>query len=429
MLPPDGLEKCLENNVTVPNVLLSESYLFTKSSSSNLSCVDEDVNPEIDSNSPSTYVAGTFEGPEKTIEVCFRPGVGHADGLRALTREQLDHLCKKAKCEIVSSIAGNHMDAYVLSESSLFIYKHKYIMKTCGTTTLLRCLGDLLVFADELGLELTWVGYSRKNLFFPGAQQWPHSSFGHEIEFLGSHDKLQERLRGSAYILGPVTGDHWYVYVADHTEVPMSLSAPVPSEITINLMMFDMAPEVSENFFRAKCPTARDMTTVSGIAELVPGATIDDMAFTPCGYSMNAILHDSYSTIHVTPEKECSYASFETNGLLRNYLPLIRNALNVFRPKRFVCTMFGDENAIKNVETPFNHSSISVGNASKNQYTRTSMSSTKVEFDFCCLMACFSLDNKTGAFSVESEQLLEALSKKTKDLKGMDKKPRGYSLC
>ena len=43
-------------------------------------------------------------------------------------------------------------------------------MKTCGTTTLLRCLSSLLQFADVLGMELTWVGYSRKNLLFPNAQ-------------------------------------------------------------------------------------------------------------------------------------------------------------------------------------------------------------------------------------------------------------------
>ena len=102
------------------------------------------------------YVPGCFEGPEKTMEVVFKAGVGAEEGLRALTREQLDHLCTQAKCTILSKISSNYIDAYVLSESSLFIYKHKYIMKTCGTTTLLRCLSSLLQFADALGMQLTW---------------------------------------------------------------------------------------------------------------------------------------------------------------------------------------------------------------------------------------------------------------------------------
>ena len=370
------------------------------------------------------YGAGTFEGPEKTIEVCFRPNVGHENGLRALSREQLDILCEKARCSIISKISSNYMDAYVLSESSLFIYKHKYIMKTCGTTTLLRCLKSLLEYADGLGLELTWVGYSRKNLFFPHAQEFPHSSFGSEIEFLGSHEKLQERLHGAAYILGPVTGDHWYVYVADHFEIPTCISAPVSSEITINLMMFDMALEVSKIFYKSENVSARDMTVKSGIATLVPGATIDDTAFTPCGYSMNAILHDYYSTIHVTPEPECSYASFETNSDMRSYLPLVRNALNVFKPARFVLTMFGDESAVVKTEIPIDSRMISVSGHGK--YIRTSMSSTKVESDFCCMMACFSLE---GTVSSGSEKVVAALSARVPPATGMRNKPRGYSLC
>ena len=112
-------------------------------------------------------------------------------------------------------------------------------------------------------------------------------------------------------------------------------------------MMFDMAPEVANIFFKVspqgRNMTGKEMTAKSGIDHLCPGATIDETAFTPCGYSMNAILHDSYFTIHITPEKECSYASFETNTCLRDYGSMVRNVLNVFRPKRFVLTMFGDE--------------------------------------------------------------------------------------
>lgn len=384
------LELVVDPNLS--GVVASATYISTPQNGEiDLSATASENSSDDDPFSSPEYVPGTFEGPEKTLEVCFRPNVGHEDGLRALTREQLDHLCTKARCSIVSKVSSNYIDAYVLSESSLFIYKHKYIMKTCGTTTLLRCLTSLLEFADKLGLELTWVCYSRKNLSFPSAQKWPHLNFDYEVAFLGSHEKLQERLSGAGYILGPITGDHWYVYVADHSEIPMSISAPVSNEITINLMMFDMSWQVGSLFFRSSCDTAREMTMKSGIVDLVPGATIDDTSFVPCGYSMNAILHDSYSTIHVTPEPECSYASFETNTYLCSYSPLVRNVLNVFKPKRFVLTMFGDEAAIKKVELPTGTRVISVPGVGK--YNRTSFSSTNVEADFCCLMACFQVES------------------------------------
>ena len=78
---------------------------------------------------------GYFEGPEKTLEVVFRDDRGSHNGLRSLSRSQLDDLCNKAKCTILSQLSNAHMDAYVLSESSLFIFENRLIMKTCGTTT------------------------------------------------------------------------------------------------------------------------------------------------------------------------------------------------------------------------------------------------------------------------------------------------------
>ena len=57
-------------------------------------------------------------------------------------------------------------------------------------------------------------------------QLWPHSNFGDEIKYISSHDKLQDRLKGSGYILGPITGDHWFVYVADHSETSSNMSMP-----------------------------------------------------------------------------------------------------------------------------------------------------------------------------------------------------------
>jgi S-adenosylmethionine decarboxylase len=377
----------------------------TRSKRSATTCTESTVADESQSNGDDF---GTFEGPEKTMEVVFRSGKGIADGLRTLSRKQIDFLCEKAKCSILTSVSNNHMDAYVLSESSLFVYRHKLIMKTCGTTTLLRCLSSLLEFADAIGMELTWVGYSRKNLLFPSAQLWPHSNFGDEIHYIKTHEKLQSRLNGSGHILGPITGDHWFVYVADHSpSTPSEELRPCEDEVsvdvkecqepsnerTINLMMFDMPEEVCNVFFQKNCATGKEMTLKSGIMNLCPGAQIDETAFEPCGYSMNAILHDTYSTIHVTPQAECSYASFETNTCVSNYLPLVRNALIVFRPKRFVMTMFGDTFGLDSLSSlPTDARSICLPGLGN--YSRTSMSSTKVDMDLGCLMACYTFDSE-----------------------------------
>lgn len=48
----------------------------------------------------------------------------------------------------------------------------------------------------------------------------------------------------------------------------------------------------------------------------------------------------TYWTIHITPEPEFSYVSFETNLSQTSYDELIRKVVEVFKPGKFVTTLF-----------------------------------------------------------------------------------------
>ena len=335
------------------------------------------------------------------------------------------------------------MDAYVLSESSLFIYPYMVMLKTCGTTTLLRCIALLIELGRNLGLEIDWVGYSRKNFNFPGDQAFPHQSFDQELDYLYQHRSLCERLDGNGYTLGPVTSDHWFVFVADHTH--RGTAADLDSDRVLNIMMFDIDEQVGTLFYYNKYHTiegeskqdeieriSREQTRQSGIDALCPGAIIDSRAFEPCGYSMNAILFRSYSTIHITPESGSSYVSFETNQKVVSYKvrraikrcffrgtlctlhsrmsiffkSLINNVVRTFRPKRFVMTLMADEGGLQQMkDNPFTDSAAKAkvaatvppvkGMTSKGMqmlYKRSSLASIKVEEDCCCMMGNWVLE-------------------------------------
>lgn len=379
---------------------------------------------------------GVFEGPEKTLEVCFRrisddhidPSTGELSGthgpiqrtgLRRLSRPDLDLICSRARCTILSCVSNSYLDAYVLSESSLFVYPYMLVLKTCGTTTLLRCIAVLIDLGRKLGLEIDWVGYSRKNFNFPGDQMFPHQSFHQELDYLYGHRNLCERLDGSGYTLGPVTGDHWFVFIADNTVRARSLE--VDTDRVLNIMMFGIDENVAQLFYYDQYEQSsddeskedetmrisREQTKASGIDALCPGAIIDPRAFEPCGYSMNAVLFRSYSTIHVTPESDSSYASFETNQKVRSYKSLISNVIRTFRPKRFVMTLMADEGGLQQVkDNPMSESALGAkilvpGPAKTSKaaavYKRSSLASIKVEEDCCCMMGNWTLESKQSS--------------------------------
>ena len=75
-----------------------------------------------------------------------------------------------AECLIVSARAARSFDAYVLSESSLFVYESKVVLKTCGTTKLLEAIPVFLAEAAVLGMAPRRVKYTRSTFDRPEEQ-------------------------------------------------------------------------------------------------------------------------------------------------------------------------------------------------------------------------------------------------------------------
>lgn len=279
-----------------------------------------------------------YEGTEKLLEIWFtNSNQRHLDqcDLRKIQRAALDSLLKFAQCQILSVRRTEHFDGYVLSESSMFIYKQRIILKTCGQTTLLNCIEPLLYMAREFAgfNEILDVFYSRKNFMRPELQDKLHSSFESEIELLDNQFEL-----GSAYCMGKINRDCWYLYTL-HPERGVT----VPDQ-TLELIMVDLDEKMMSIFTRACSSSAREASQKSGIERLFANMQLDDFLFDPCGYSMNGFLRTGhYVTMHVTPEAEFSYVSFETNAPQASYMELIGRILRLFAPAKFMMTIFANE--------------------------------------------------------------------------------------
>ncbi|CAK8533818.1 unnamed protein product [Lathyrus sativus] len=189
-----------------------------------------------------------FEGFEKRLEISFSDPRLFSDpqgrGLRSLTKSQLDEILSPAECTIVSSLSNDNVDSYVLSESSLFVYAYKIIIKTCGTTKLLLAIPPILKLAESISLNVRSVKYTQGSFIFPGAQSFPHRHFSKEVAVLdGFCDKLGS---GSmAYIMGGSDeARNWHVYCASADSASLA-----DSVYTLEMCMTGLGREQATQHF------------------------------------------------------------------------------------------------------------------------------------------------------------------------------------
>jgi S-adenosylmethionine decarboxylase len=282
-----------------------------------------------------------FEGTEKLLEIWFTKSNSKCtfeNDLRDIPRDCLDDILNLFNCKVLSCTRTRDLDSYVLSESSLFINKQRLLIKTCGTTTLLYSVRPFIEAAFKFcGFDsIEDVFYSRKRFMRPELQKAPHSSFEEEVDY------LQELFGGgAAYALGRINGDCWYLYTLNKH---MSIEEP---DQTLEIIMTKLDPEIMKIFTRDVSSSAEDATKKSKIDTIFPNALLDGYLFDPCGYSVNAIMPKGYYfTIHITPEPNCSYVSFETNAPDNDYPDLIKRVLNIFKPGQFILTFFANEGSV-----------------------------------------------------------------------------------
>ncbi|CAL9230838.1 unnamed protein product [Arabidopsis halleri] len=296
-----------------------------------------------------------FEGFEKRLELRFfdddKPITNNPMGLRLIDFESLDQVLNEVQCTVVSAVANRSFDAYVLSESSLFVYPTKIIIKTCGTTQLLKSIRPLIHLARNLGLTLRACRYSRGSFIFPKAQPFPYTSFKDEVIVV--EESLPKSLcYRKASVMTPSNNPSraWHVFTA---------SADVDSDehvVVVEVCMTELDRVNARSFFKRKGDeknnsdsAGKEMTRLSGIDNINANAFICDFAFDPCGYSMNGVDGDRYSTIHVTPEDGFSYASFECGLSLyddghEDISEVLSRAIDVFRPSDVsIATTYGGE--------------------------------------------------------------------------------------
>src|SRR5210317_1431857 len=125
-----------------------------------------------------------FEGSEKKVEIIIKDK--HLNLLEIEECVWYD-LVKACNASIISKISNSQCLGYLLSESSLFLWRDRLVMITCGDTGLIN---SIIYFVEKMGKEnILSIIFQRKNEYFSQLQK---------SNFYGDIAKLKTYLNGTA---------------------------------------------------------------------------------------------------------------------------------------------------------------------------------------------------------------------------------------
>jgi S-adenosylmethionine decarboxylase len=268
-----------------------------------------------------------FEGPEKKVELALLPG---QPSLRSRGHDYWKGIVAKANAQVLSTVSNESLDAYLLSESSLFVADSWLTMITCGRTDLVSAVVQL---GQDLGIaNFQYLVYERKNAHF---QEYQPSNFFDDVR------RLTDAMPGKSYRFGD--GDDHHVFLF-HLEKPYQ---PATEDLTLEILMHGIDPQAARVFMFGPQRKREFIKEKSGVWSIFPGFQVDDYLFEPMGYSLNAIRGAKYYTIHVTPQKIGSYVSFETNCVEDDANETITKVLELFKPQSCDVLLFQPQGARK----------------------------------------------------------------------------------
>ncbi len=284
-----------------------------------------------------------FEGSEKKFEIIVKD-----IDLFEFDESVWEGLVAACNAQILSRIKNPKLKAYLLSESSLFVWQDRIVMITCGKTVLVKSILKFLELVSKEKVE--FLVFQRKNEYLGHLQ---------ETDFTSDLKELEKVVHGKAYQLGDLDGHHNFLFHLDRDY------KPIAGDNTTELLMYHISGEAA-NALRCGTLNNQKIQQAIGIKELFGDFEIDDHVFEPCGYSLNGIKEDNYVTVHVTPEEGWSYVSLETSvDLTRDYPGLIERLVSIMQPRSFDLITFDMKATLEFGETyhKLDHVTQNIGNS------------------------------------------------------------------
>ena len=249
-----------------------------------------------------------YEGTEKRLLICTKTlNLFHFED--TFWQELVAH----SGAEILSRISNSTLKAYLLSESSLFIWRDKLLLITCGNTQLVKAA--LFIQQRFTKQQINTLIFQRHQSLKPQLQ---NSTFQQDCllldeTFNGQQQHWRDDYQGDLFAFGKITSN-------TITTQSIYMLHGLRGELADKLQKQTLSKEFILEKLKLKT--------------FFNDLLIDHFSFNPKGYSLNAICGENYLAIHLTPEKWSTYLSIETSFSVIQCSEFISYIKKIFLPEK-----------------------------------------------------------------------------------------------
>lgn len=264
-----------------------------------------------------------YEGTEKRLLICTK-----TLNLFDLTDQFWQQLVTNSGAEILSTIQNSTLKAYLLSESSLFVWQDKLLLITCGNTQLVKAA--LFIQQQFTKQQINTLIFQRHQALKPHLQSsnFKQDTLLLEKQFNGQQQHWREGYQGDLFVFGKISEK---TITTQNIYMLHGLQSELAKRLQIETLNKHQILE------QLKLDTFFD------------GLLIDHFSFNPKGYSLNAIYDEQYIAIHLTPELLSTYLSIETSFSALQCADFIAYLQQLFLPTEFKKMHFKSANQQLNI--------------------------------------------------------------------------------
>ena len=228
-----------------------------------------------------------YEGTEKRLLICTK-----SLNLFDFDDQFWQQLVANCGAEILSKIQNSQLKAYLLSESSLFVWQDKLLLITCGNTQLVKAA--LFIQQKFTKQQISTLIFQRHQALKPQLQSsnFQQDTLLLEKQFTGQQQHWKDGYQGDLFVFGEISEKR---VTTQSIYMLHGLNGKLATQLQTETL------DKQQILEKLKLEIFFD--------DLV----IDHFSFVPKGYSLNAICGEDYLAIHLTPEQLSTYLSVETS--------------------------------------------------------------------------------------------------------------------